>query len=322
MNKNTMFNIIESDLTRLEAELLSVIHSPVELIKNISDHLVQAGGKRLRPALYLVCARSKSVNEAQIMPMAAAIELIHMATLVHDDVIDNASTRRGKPTANARWDNHASVLTGDFLLAKAFSIVATNVNNNMLKVLTDVMCSMCEGEILQDQDTFDPDQSEDQYLIRIAKKTADFIAASCELGGMSADLSQAEVEALKKFGYSIGMAFQITDDILDITASSEQIGKPAGNDLRQGIVTLPVIYALKNSERKSELREIILNRVPTEAAVKVGLKIVHDTAAVEYSYQRVADYLCEARSVLPQSIPSGLRECLLEVADFVGLRKY
>lgn len=322
MNKNTMFGIIENDLNRLEAELLSVIHSPVELIKNISDHLVQAGGKRLRPALYLVCARIRNTNEAQIMPMAAAIELIHMATLVHDDVIDNATTRRGRPTANARWDNHASVLTGDYLFAKAFSVVATQVNNKMLKVLTDVICSLCEGELIQNKDTFNPDQCEDQYLVRIAKKTADFIAASCELGGMTADLSETEIDALRKFGYSIGMAFQITDDILDITASSEQIGKPAGNDLRQGIVTLPVIYALENSVHSDELRKIILERNDTPEAIKRGLKIIHETQAIEYSYQRVADYLSEARSVLPPSIPVDIRECLLSVADFVGLRKY
>lgn len=322
MNKNTMFEIIQNDLTVLETELISVIHSQEDLITDIGGHLVKAGGKRLRPALYLVCARSKAAELKDILPMALAIEMIHMATLVHDDVIDDASTRRGRPTANACWGNYQSVLTGDYLFAKAFSVVALNTDKAMLKVLTDVMCSMCEGEIIQDKDTFNPDQSEDQYLTRIAKKTADFLAASCELGGMAAGLPAEDVEALRKYGYSIGMAFQITDDILDITASSEQIGKPAGNDLRQGIVTLPVIYALDNSEQCNELREIIANRSLTEEEIKKGLKIIHETAAVEYSYRRVAEYLNEARSVLPPSIPVELKECLLEVANFVGLRKY
>ncbi|MDD4601124.1 Heptaprenyl diphosphate synthase component 2 [bioreactor metagenome] len=317
-----MFEIVQNDLKELEGELLSVIHSQEDLITDISRHLVKAGGKRLRPALYLVCARSKCSDLKAIMPMALAIELIHMATLVHDDVIDEASTRRGRPTANACWGNYQSVLTGDFLFAKAFSVVAMHVDQRMLKVLTDVMCSMCEGEIIQDKDTFNPDQSEGQYLVRIAKKTADFIAASCELGGMVAGLPADDIEALRKYGYSIGMAFQITDDILDVTASSEQIGKPAGHDLRQGIVTLPVIFALENSKHKNELREIIVNRAMTEEAVKKGLKIIHDTTAVEYSYQRVADYLHEARNILPPSIPPNLKQCLLEVADFVGLRKY
>lgn len=322
MNKNSMFEVIQHDLNVLEDELLSVIHSPEDLICEISKHLVNAGGKRLRPALYLVCARSKCTDLKAIMPLALAIELIHMATLVHDDVIDNASTRRGKPTANVCWGNHPSVLVGDYLFAKAFSLVATHVDNRMLKILTDVICTLCEGEIIQDKDTFNPGQNEEQYLVRIAKKTADFIAASCELGAIAADLPAQDVEALRKYGYCIGMAFQITDDILDVTASSEQIGKPTGNDLRQGIVTLPVIYALENSKHRDELRKIILDGVQNEEAVRRGLKIIHDTDAIEYSYQRVADYLYEARNSLPDSLSNELRQCLLEVADFVGLRKY
>lgn len=322
MNKNSMFEIIKNDLAQLEKELTSVIHSQVDLITDIGAHLVKAGGKRLRPALYLVCARSRSNDLKTIMPMAIAIELIHMATLVHDDVIDEAATRRGRPTANACWGNYQSVLTGDYLFAKAFSVVAMQVDKSMLKVLTDVICSMCEGEIIQDKDTFNPDQSEEQYLKRIAKKTADFIAASCELGGLAAKLPSEDVEALRRYGYCIGMAFQITDDILDVTAPSEQIGKPAGNDLRQGIVTLPALYALKNSKDREELRRIVVNRDLNEEQIKRGLKIIHETDAIEYSYQRVADYLCEARNVLPPSIPVELKRCLLDVADFVGLRKY
>ncbi len=322
MNNIAMFGVIQDDLNALEAELLSVIHSPVDLITQIGEHLVKAGGKRLRPALYLLCARSRCDDIKQLMPMALAIELIHMATLVHDDVIDNASTRRGRATANSQWGNHSAVLTGDYLFAKSFSFLANNVDNNMLKILADVICSLCEGEIIQNRDAFNPDQTEESYLVRIAKKTADFIAASCQLGGLSAALPAEDVEKLRQYGYSIGMAFQITDDILDITASSEQIGKPAGNDLRQGIVTMPVIYALNYSENREELRELIRTRNMDEQQIKRGLSIIHNTAGVEYSYQRVADYLRQARSILPDSIPPELKEALLAVANFVGLRKY
>jgi heptaprenyl diphosphate synthase len=322
VNRNSIFGIVENDLATLEIELLSVIHSPVELIKNISEHLVQAGGKRLRPALYFLCSRIGQAELTQVMPMAVAIELIHMATLVHDDVIDTATTRRGKATANACWGNNLSVLTGDYLFAKAFSIVTADGNSQELKILTDVICAVCEGEIIQNKDTFNPDQSEQEYLIRIAKKTADFIAASCQLGGMVAGLTAVEVEALQAYGYAIGMAFQVTDDILDITASAEQIGKPVGNDLRQGVVTLPVIYALEHSADRNELRQIIVERDMSEQKIKRGLAIVHDTDAIEYSYQRVADYLKQARNVLPAACNGKLREALLSVADFVGLRKY
>lgn len=317
-----MFETVKDDLVLLEEELLSVIQSPEKLITDISKHLVEAGGKRLRPALYFMCAKSQSCDVEKIMPMAVAIELIHMATLVHDDVIDNAATRRGKPTASSCWGNHSSVLIGDFLFAKAFSLVANKVNNQMLKVLTDVICSMCEGEINQNRSTFCADQNESDYLGRIAQKTADFIAASCELGGLAINLSQEETQALRDYGYSLGMAFQITDDILDITASSEQIGKPVGNDLRQGIVTLPVIYALEHSAHRDELRELVQNKSMTEEQIKRGLEIIHQTDSIEYSYSRVADYLKRARSIIPATITGQHKQAFIDVADFVGLRNY
>lgn len=322
--KNAIFGIVQNDLTALEAELLSVIHSPVHLITEISEHLVQAGGKRLRPALYFLSARCGGQNDsANIQPLATAIELIHMATLVHDDVIDNAATRRGIPTANSKWGNQMSVLIGDFLFAKAFSIVASNqVSERVMQVLTEIICSMAEGEIIQNKDTFNPDQSEMEYLDRIAKKTADFIAASCELGALTAKLSNEDVQALRDYGYSIGMAFQITDDILDMTASSEQLGKPSGNDLRQGIVTLPVLYALQHSPNAAELKNIVSTRAMSETQLERGLEIIHETEAIDYSYRLVSEYLNRARSVLPAGMPADIKEAFLAVAEFVEMRNF
>ncbi|SMC78069.1 polyprenyl synthetase family protein [Sporomusa malonica] len=319
---NNIFGIIQEDLVAIEKELYSIIQSPVDLVNDISVHLVQAGGKRLRPALYLLCARGGTPNQAELLPMAVAIELIHMATLVHDDVIDNAATRRGRPTANARWGNHSSVLTGDYLFAKAFSAVTLGTEKNRLKILTDVICTMCEGEIVQLKESFNPDQDEADYRLRVAQKTADFIAASCELGALSGQMDEHDVAQIREYGYAIGMAFQITDDILDFTASAEQLGKPVGNDLRQGIVTLPVLYALKNSPYRDELRGIVVKQAMSDNDVKRGLEIVHATEAVEYSYGQVNSYLQHARNVLPLALNSTVRESLLAVADFVGLRKY
>lgn len=322
VNKKSIFDTVKSDLLLLETELFSVIHSPEKLITDMSKHLVEAGGKRLRPALYFMCAQNKVCDTDKFIPLAVAIELIHMATLVHDDVIDNSAIRRGKPTANSCWGNHSSVLIGDYLFAKAFSLVANKVNNQMLKVLTDVICSMCEGEINQNRSTFNADQVEQDYLGRIAQKTADFIAASCELGALAAQLPKDEVQAFREYGYSLGMAFQITDDILDITASAEELGKPVGNDLRQGIVTLPVIYALQHSPRSAELREIVQTSDLSEEQIKQGLEIIHETDAVEYCYSCVAQYLDTARSSIPNSVSIEHKEAFCEVADFVGLRNY
>ena len=317
-----MFDVVKSDLILLEAELSSVIHSPEKLITDMSKHLVEAGGKRLRPALYFLCAQNRVCDTDKFVSLAVAIELIHMATLVHDDVIDNSAIRRGKPTANSCWGNHSSVLIGDYLFAKAFSLVANKVSNKMLKVLTDVICSMCEGEINQNRSTFNADQVEQDYLGRIAQKTADFIAASCELGALAAELTSDEVQAFRDYGYSLGMAFQITDDILDITASAEQLGKPVGNDLRQGIVTLPVIYALQHSSRSVELREIVQTTDLSEEQIKLGLEIIHETDAVEYCYNCVAQYLETARNSIPESVAIEQKEAFLAIADFVGLRNY
>lgn len=317
-----LFALAQQDLAALEAELLSVVDSPVDLVHKISDHLVQAGGKRLRPALYFLCARSSGGQPATMMPLATAIEMIHMATLVHDDVVDSSNTRRGRPTANSLWGNQMSVLTGDYLFAKAFALIATQVNQNMLRVLADVICAMCEGEIIQNQFIFQLEQSEQEYYARIAKKTADFIAASCELGALSAGLTAEATNALRQYGYALGMAFQITDDILDVTASSVQIGKPAGNDLRQGIITLPVLRALTVAEERDSLRSLLEQKVVlNDEEVRQALDIVHASDGVAYAYAKVDGYLQQAKEVLPDCLKENFRETFCQVADFVNLRK-
>ncbi len=321
VKQDSLFALALNELAIVEKELASVIVSQEALVTDIGSHLLRAGGKRLRPALFVLCAKGRGAA-AVSLSVAVAIELIHMATLVHDDVIDGAATRRSLPTANARWGNHVSVLTGDYFFAKAFSLIAANAGAEALTILTDSICAICEGEISQASDLFNPRQTEDAYLNRIGKKTAGFIAASCELGALAAGLPAADVAALRQYGHAIGMAFQITDDILDVTASTEQIGKPAGNDLRQGVLTLPVIYALANSPRKSELAELIAARDMAAAKLAGGLAIVRETDAVEYSYRRVSQYLAAARGALPASLAADVRSALVDIADFVGLRKY
>jgi heptaprenyl diphosphate synthase len=322
VDSNTLFYEVRDELVNVERELASITSSQVDVLNEINEHLHRAGGKRLRPALYLLCAGNRPGAPHKVLPIAVAIELIHMATLVHDDVIDNAATRRGVPSANARWGNNAAVLGGDYLFAKAFSLLATLSGHEVLKILTDAICAMCEGEITQIRDSFNPWVVEEGYLQRIAQKTAQLIGASCQLGAMTAGLAAEEAVSLYQFGFGIGMAFQITDDILDVTASAEQLGKPTGNDLRQGVLTLPVIRALAVGNRSEQLREIILNRDMSPAKVKEALAIVDDTDGVDYSYSRVGYYLEFARKAIPDSINGTTRKSLLAIADFVGLRKF
>lgn len=321
--KQSMFDVIKDDMAQLEEELLAISQTPTMLITQIGTHLVKAGGKRLRPALYFLAAHSRSEKVENLQSLAIALELIHMATLVHDDVIDEASTRRGIPTANVKWGNQMSVLTGDYMFAKAFALVAEHrCQKEVLRSLSDVICSLSEGEIIQNSEAFDPKQTEEEYAERIAKKTANFIAASCELGAIVAKHSEKDIEALKEYGYCLGMAFQVTDDILDITASSEQLGKPAGNDIVQGMVTLPVIRALAVSEHKEELAEIVATRGMSADMVKRGLELIKATDAIEYSYNRVDEYLNRAKEVLPANLPTDIRKTFEEVVDFVGKRNF
>ena len=321
-NPVSMFGMIQNDLQQLETDMQSLLHSPVSTVNTIYMHLLQAGGKRLRPALYMLCARSKNPDTVPSIGLAVAIELIHMATLVHDDVIDNAQVRRSLPTANTVWGNQVTVLAGDYLFAKAFSIIAAHADNTSLCKLTEVVCRICEGEIAQSRSAFDPEQTEEEYLERLAQKTADFIAVSCELGAMRAGYEPEVIAAMKQYGYAIGMAFQLTDDLLDVTASSEQIGKPAGNDLRQGILTLPMLYALRESEHREELRTLIISRDMTEEKIGRGLALVRQTDAIHYSNEKVREYLQQAKDILPATLEAGVRTSLLAVADFVGMRKY
>ncbi len=321
MNLNELFAIVQEDLTAVENELISIIQSPMFLFRDIGTHLVRAGGKRLRPALFLLCAKQEKQDNPEKIPLAMAVELIHMATLVHDDVIDFADIRRGKPTANVIFGNHSSVLAGDYLFAKAFSIVAQHSSPDRLRILTDAIAVMCEGEILQAKDLYSLDQSIADYFYKINCKTADFIAASCRLGGQAAQYNRTDIDALHQYGYCIGMAFQITDDILDVTAQAAEVGKPTGNDLKQGIITLPALYALQQSGKQAQqLRRIIESKAITDLQLEQALNLIREGGAVEHCYEQADHYLQRAREFLPKCLPENVYTALVTVTDFIGKR--
>lgn len=322
LDAHGLFQVIQDQLAQVEQSLLSIVSASGGIVADINTNLVQAGGKRLRPALYLLSARSGAAEAAVVIPMATALELIHMATLVHDDVIDEAAIRRGLPTANARWGNQTAVLTGDYLFARAFATVAGYASSAMLTLLAEVVSAMCEGEITQKNSTFDYRQSEEDYEARIAKKTANFMAACCRLGAMAAAAPPDVADALWQYGYNLGLAFQVTDDVLDITASEAQIGKPAGNDLREGVITLPVLYALAHSPYREELAACLRRRDTSEEAVSRCLEIIRACGAVAYSYRRADAYLARAKAALPRQLPADVYQALQGLADFVGARSY
>lgn len=320
---NKMLYVIKNDLNALEKGLSCQVYSDAALITEIGRHLVKAGGKRLRPALYFLAAHSRSQYDINyVLPLAITIELIHMASLVHDDVLDNASTRRGAITANAKWGNNISILSGDFLFARAFGLIANkDYDKRVLLRLADVICGLSEGEIHQNEKHYKL-RSEEEYYEAISKKTADFIAASCEIGGVVAGLSKDDTDKLHTYGLCLGMAFQITDDILDLTSSDKKIGKPAGNDILQGIITLPVIRAVHTGPDSEELVSIITDKELDAEMVKRAVEITKSSSGLDYARQKVYDYLDRARQALPDGLPPSIKKSFIDVADFVGKRDF
>ena len=321
---NDIFEVIRQDLVLLEDELLQAVASPLELVQDIGTHLVKSGGKRLRPALYLLAAHSGPVFERpKVMPLAAAVELIHMASLVHDDVIDHADTRRGTITANAKWGNQISVLSGDYIFARAFSLLAANeYGGRITGRLAELVCDLSSGEIMQNRGIYQASRDVEEYYDRIAKKTADFLEICCEIGAIISQMEEKSIQGLAAYGHAIGMAFQITDDLLDITSDEKKIGKPAGNDIRQGIVTLPVIRALETSPDSAELEHIVTTRAMTDEQVARALTIVRASDGVAFAQARADAFLENARESLPAELPEHIARAYLEAAEFIGHRDF
>ena len=324
--KNDIFDVIKTDLEAFEAELAASVVSETPLITDVGEHLVSSGGKRLRPALFLLVAHGGAAfDRARAMPIAIALELIHTASLVHDDVIDEADTRRGAETTNAKWGNQVAILSGDYLFARAFKLVAEgNYDAEVYSKLADLVGTLSEGEILQDHTAYQVPENQNVYYERIRKKTADFLRICCELGGMIGGMSSADTERMALYGHAIGMAFQITDDLLDYRQTSEDIGKPAGHDLAQGFVTLPAIRALEvlDEPQRVELTALITNPKMTEDEVTRALAIVRTTDGLDYAQEQADIYLERAKEALPESLAAEIRETCLMAADFIGRREF
>ncbi|REJ33540.1 MAG: hypothetical protein DIU83_06020 [Bacillota bacterium] len=309
-------------LQAVEEQLRNVSDDTGEQMREITRHMVDAGGKRLRPIMTLLSAYVFSEDVSKTVPIAAATELIHMATLAHDDVIDGAQTRRGRATVNNRWDNHTAVLAGDVLLARALVLLVDHGSPAIVRVMSDMIRRMCDGEIEQKASLHRLDQSEQDYFDRIEKKTALFFAACCEAGAMHQGAPEHQVRALAEYGRNIGMAFQVVDDLLDVSGEADVVGKPIGNDLLAGVVTLPVIYVLRHEELGPYVRRV-LGRPPfTREQVDDVLELVRRNGAIEYCRavaQRFAEQAKAQLACLPES--EG-RELLAGVADALLRRAF
>jgi len=319
-----IFELVHADLTRVEQEINVQLIASVDAITNIGKYLQASGGKRLRPILLLLSSHlAGPVTESSIR-LAGVVEMIHAATLVHDDVIDIAQTRRGRPSPNVVWGNHSSVLAGDWLYMQAFQVALRERNFEVLDILISLTQMMVEGELLQLERIGRVDISESDYLDLVDRKTASLFSACARLGVMSGGAEDGLASRLGEFAWNLGMAFQLVDDILDFTATAEVLGKPVGNDLREGKVTLPLIYALEHaSEQERQMVETVLadgnyERVPFDL-VRV---MIEQRGGFERAQHRATAFTEKSRALISAFPDSPYQRALLAVTDLVTDRDH
>jgi len=310
--------LVRDDLQRVNQTVLAYMDSPVALIPQLAGHIIAAGGKRLRPMLTLASARLCGYQGDRHLGLAAAVEFIHTATLLHDDVVDDSNLRRGRATANSVWGNQASVLVGDFLFSRAFQLMVADGSLRVLEVLSNASAVIAEGEVQQLMTNNNIGTTEVDYLSVVSAKTAVLFAAACQVGAVVAGRPREEEQALEAYGRNFGIAFQLVDDILDYSAEEANLGKSVGDDFREGKMTLPVVLAY---ERASEAERDFLRRCleeleQSEEDLKRAIAIMDRCDALADAKARARAYGDAARRALDAFAPGEAKESLLKVVEF------
>ena len=318
-----VLNLLKDDLPLVEKQFKRDLESDVYMIRKVGEYVFASGGKRIRPMLLLLSARLAGYRGDKHIGLASVVEFIHTATLLHDDVVDSAVLRRGQESANAVWGNEASVLVGDFLFAKSFSIMVRVGNLEILQSLSDATTQMAEGEVLQLISTCDLDLDEAHYLNVIRDKTAVLISAACRVGAVLGGLEGVEKEALSNYGMAIGIAFQLMDDALDYVADEAEFGKAQGHDLEEGKMTLPLIHVLRqcSADERSALSEIVEKESLADVDLQYVITLIDQYGGIDYTRNRAVELALEAKQHLQIFPPSEVREALEIVADYVISRR-
>ncbi len=322
MSIENIRSLIAQDMGAVDEVIREKLHSHVALIRQVSEYIINSGGKRLRPSLVLLSAGTFGYSGKRHHDLAAVIEFIHTATLLHDDVVDASELRRSKATANALFGNAASVLVGDFLYSRAFQMMVEVDNMRVMQVLADATNTIAEGEVLQLLNCRDPDVDEENYLRVIRYKTAKLFEAATRLGAILGGSSPAEEEAMTAYGMHLGTAFQLTDDILDYSGDYQDTGKNLGDDLAEGKPTLPLIYAIKNgsSEQAAIIRRAI--EKSGDGGFQPVLEVIQQTGALDYARKRAQDESNIASATIASLPNSEYKECLLQLAVFAVTRNH
>jgi octaprenyl-diphosphate synthase len=318
----TPFALIHEDLKQVESEIVRNISSDVGLIPEIGRHIFLSGGKRFRPALLILCCRLFKPGDDRCITLAGSIELIHTATLLHDDVIDGADVRRGRQSVNALWGNQASILVGDFLLSQAILIGIRTGDVRFLEILTDATKKMSEGEVFGLTLGRNIEISEAEYMRLINNKTATLISAACRIGAVLGGADPRQEEALAEFGNDLGTAFQLVDDILDYSSKPEQLGKPVGGDLDEQKATLPLIHALKqiNGSGREEIKRLFHKEKKEEEDFRFILEFIRSKGGIAYTQDMAGQFIQSAKARLDGFADSREKDALQKLADYVITR--
>jgi octaprenyl-diphosphate synthase len=316
--------LVEADMGLVNRLILARLDSSISLIPQLAGHLVAAGGKRVRPMLTLIAAQLCGYRGGRHVPLAAAVEFIHTATLLHDDVVDESDLRRGLATANAIWGNKPSVLVGDFLFSRAFQLMVEDGSLEVLAILANASAVIAEGEVAQLMTANDAETTEERYLAVITAKTATLFAAAAQIGAVVGERPPVDAEALRRYGENLGIAFQLIDDVLDYSAREVVLGKSIGDDFRDGKITLPVVLAFQRGDGKERRfwRRTLEQGEQREGDLTHAIELLERRAALADSLTRATGFSETARRSLERFPPTPARQAMLDLADFCVERAY
>jgi len=316
-----IYRPVQEDLAAVQEELKSICQVENPYLEELLEYSLIGGGKRIRPILALLSAKSYNYNIDTLMPIAMAVELMHMATLMHDDTIDNSTIRWGRPTVNALWGTEQAILLGDYLFAQTGELVARTNNLRVIKLLPLTLMIITSGEIAQSQSAFELKKARMNYLHRIASKTAALFVMATESGAILSEAPEEGIEIMREYGYNLGITFQIVDDILDFIGTEEEMGKPVGSDLLQGTLTLPAMLLLEHySGKDNPVRQLFRTR-DGQKYISQAIEQVRNSSIIEECFEVATDYRNRACQRLEQLPNSEARQSLYELADFIVNRR-
>ena len=319
MSMAEVLGLVKGDIAAMEDGFRESLNSNVYLVSKVGEYILKSGGKRFRPMVLMLCSKLCGYAGDRHIPLAGVVEFIHTATLLHDDVVDNANLRRGSASANTVWGDGASILVGDYLFSKAFSLTVRYGDMKVLQVLSDTTTRMAEGEVLQLLKHSDAATTEAEYLDVVTNKTAVLISAAARIAGILSESGVEKQNALAEYGMGLGIAYQLMDDCLDYVSTDEDLGKSVGNDLREGKVTMPLIHAVAkaNEAERQTIKEAVEGDELTAAQLSEVVAIISRHKGIEYTMERARAYIDNAKRNIEMFGPSAERSALMAIADFV-----